>query len=205
MVATNGTSCGKCERPLVAQGHVRLWDGHDYCLDCVSAHSDRLAAFAMRHATFVDVVRLADVFVLPKFVISLIIFVAILLLAIAVMQPDIFGPLLLLSLFLVVSYTGVYTLGCVMRYPQTTTVADGVVHVRTPIGTIQHALSDCQWTFDYWREWPAVITFLPPSAKTRSVLLHIRRPLNDAYFIVCVDKARYAVLAAFLSFVATLE
>jgi hypothetical protein len=201
MAATNGTGCGKCGCPLVADEHVRLWDGHNYCLDCVSAHSERLAAFAKCNTTFVDVVQLTEVISVPRFAASLMIFVAILLVPILAFLPNIFGQLLALSLILVVTYTGVYTVGNVMKYPQTITVANGVVHVRTPIGSIRHALSECRWSFDHWFERSALIIPIPPRIRIRSVLLHIRRPFNDAQFIMCVETTRYELLADFLAFV----
>ncbi|MEX0716658.1 MAG: PVC-type heme-binding CxxCH protein, partial [Planctomycetaceae bacterium] len=47
-------TCRHCDRPLVEPETVRLWDGRDYCRDCVEAEMPGLAEYAATHPRLVE-------------------------------------------------------------------------------------------------------------------------------------------------------
>ncbi|MEX0716659.1 MAG: hypothetical protein WD066_08735 [Planctomycetaceae bacterium] len=56
MPAPHEPNCRHCDRPLVEAETVRLWDGRDYCRDCVEAEMPGLAEYAASHPTLEEAV-----------------------------------------------------------------------------------------------------------------------------------------------------
>ena len=127
MAAEVATRCPKCRRLLETDRCVRLWDGHEYCIDCVSDHSRRLADFAQRHRAFVDVVQFRDVVLVWKFVVSLLVYFGLTLIVVAVFAPQIFADTLILLLLFIFCLPPAYVIQNVLAYPQTVRLADGIV------------------------------------------------------------------------------
>ena len=53
-MAESDSLCSKCSAPLAAGRTVRLWDGHNYCAECVHRASPALLTYAREHDAFED-------------------------------------------------------------------------------------------------------------------------------------------------------
>jgi hypothetical protein len=202
MTSDTPAACTKCGRILANDGHIALWDGHQYCLECVCAHSPQLATFARRNETFVDVVKIFEIILISKFVLSIIVFDVILVAIAVIVARHIVPHTVLLLTVLTTGYVSAYIASHGVQYPQTVRISKGSIHIRTPMGASRHALSTCQWNIDFSFEPGAVLMVpLPPRRRTRAILLQIPSTFGSCNYVMCTDKLRHDVLSSFLTFI----